>query len=98
MTSCKPTFPEKTYLSQVNFVTVTSHNFYYTVYFCQVLRCLCFYILLTFGVFHNFEISFDDIGETAREIASLMDTICFSIRTHSEPRYRISVHMAPIPR
>jgi len=52
LTSCKRC-PQKTYLSEVNFVVVT--NFYCTVYFCKDLCCLCFYIVLTFGVIHKSE-------------------------------------------
>ena len=43
--------PQKTYLSQINFVVV--RTYICTLYFCEVLCCLCFYIVLTFGVIHK---------------------------------------------
>ena len=51
-TSCKKPCPQKTYLSQlVNFVVC--HHFCCTLYFCKVLCCLGFCIVLTFGVIHK---------------------------------------------
>ena len=47
LTSCKPYVLRKR-TSQINFVVV--RTYICTLYFCQVLCCLCFYIVLTFGV------------------------------------------------